>query len=69
MAVFAIPEQRAVAPSVLWAPKSVSGDNDCSPNSWRTSIAVRIDGRQRAMTVARVRCFAGQNLDDLRCYL
>jgi hypothetical protein len=43
-----------MAPRVLWAPKSVSGGNDYSLNSWGLSIVAKIGGRRRAMTVARV---------------
>jgi hypothetical protein len=46
--------QCAMAPRVLWAPKSVSGSGNCSPNSRHLSIAARIGGRRRATTVARV---------------
>jgi hypothetical protein len=59
-------------PRVLYAPNSASGGGDCSPNSWRPSIAARIDGRWHATTVARVLglgVFVGQNPGDIRRYL
>jgi hypothetical protein len=60
--------QRAAAPRVLRAPKLASGGGDCSPNSWRPSIAARIGGEPSSRT-HRVLDFAVKILGSTGDYL